>query len=49
MPDLRICLCTPGLINLLNVKDWHTRFSPGEAKADSALPLEHVQPASPKI
>ena len=48
MPDLPICLCIPGVINLPNVKEQHTRFSPGEAKAGSALPLRHVQPASPK-
>ena len=31
------------LINLPTVKDLHTRFSLGEVKADSALPLDHLR------
>jgi Lrp/AsnC family transcriptional regulator, leucine-responsive regulatory protein len=32
------------LLNLPNVKDVHTRFSLGEVKAASALPLGHLPP-----
>ena len=35
------------LINLPNVKDLHTSFSLGEVKASSALPLDHLGPATP--
>ena len=30
------------LLNLPHVKDVHTSFSPGEVKAEGALPLAHL-------
>jgi Lrp/AsnC family transcriptional regulator, leucine-responsive regulatory protein len=38
-----------GLMTLPNVKDLHTSFSLGEVKAAGALPLGHLQSATPKI
>ena len=37
------------LINLPNVKDLHTRFSLGEVKASSSLPLTHLTTAGSPV
>jgi len=39
---------TDTLLNLPNVKDIHTSFSLGEVKAGAALPLAHLQNATPR-